>query len=112
MEFLLAPKNNCSYTANETEKPCHNKDIKHYASKGTSRFILYVDKKPVSVIQVMIRRDGFVVMQNAFTLEEHRRKKYLTTILNELRITYKNKKLVYSGSLSCDGQAFASSNKV
>jgi len=90
MEFLLAPKNKCYYTSNETEQECINKDIRQFASDSTSRFVLFIENKPVSVIQVMIRKDGFVIMQNAFTLPEFRRKKYLTTILNELLIRIKS----------------------
>jgi len=107
MECILFAQNKYPYCNKEVEHKCFDESIKMFKEADNSRvrLVLYINKKPISGINLLIRREGFLVVLDVYTEEQYRQKGYAKKLWAEAKKHFKN--IQHSYNLSEDGKAFA-----
>ena len=105
-ETILNPRSQCPYTGKEVLIECTDKDIKCYFDKdgGSKRFVLYVNGRSVSALQIMIRNNE-VFIANVITVRKHRQKGYAKRIWIEAKKHHHV--ITHSPNLSPEGLIFS-----
>lgn len=104
-ECILFAKNECSYTCNEREIKCFEDTVRCYKTKeGDSyRFVMYVDNKAVSALQIMVG-NGTATAANVFTVKEYRRKGFSKIVFQEALKHFRH--IQFSNNRSQDGKRY------
>lgn len=103
-EITLRGKNKCPYTGKETAINLSD-GIKLYRDEyGSNRFVLYINRRAVSALQIMAHKDR-VYVANVITVAQHRRKGYAKQLWNEAKKIYPV--IHHSENLSPEGKIFA-----
>lgn len=107
MRDLLAPKGESASIGEETGASVRNGIAAFKSPHGSTRYVTYLDGKPVSVLQVMSRDGKTGIATNAYTLPSARRQGLSAAMFKKARSDFD--KIEYSEDLSSDGAALVNS---
>lgn len=103
-EIILKGRNCCPYTGKESIELLGN-GIKLFKDEfGSERYVLYINRKAVSALQLMIS-ENVVTVANVITLPVHRQKGFAKKLWSEAKKRHVN--IVHSNNLSEEGKIFS-----
>jgi len=92
-------------------KPKGNEITKYVSQHGSTRYVAYVQGEPVSVLQVVSRDGKTAIIANVFTVADHRREGWATSLLKQARRDFKVVEHASEDDLSEAGRAWRDSVK-